>query len=95
VGKQADTAAPQYSRDEPDRKDRIKPKVNPSKADLWFRGYWPDQIQDPPSPYAADTACKRMHHVPSITTNSPTPTTTSTAHPTTTPGGTPLCRSFL
>jgi uncharacterized BrkB/YihY/UPF0761 family membrane protein len=34
VGKQADTAAPQYNRDEPDRKDRIKPKTNPSKADL-------------------------------------------------------------
>lgn len=34
VGKQADTAAPQYSSNEPDRKDRIKSKVNPSKADL-------------------------------------------------------------
>jgi membrane protein len=34
VVKQADTSAPQYSRDEPDLKDRIKPKVNPSKADL-------------------------------------------------------------
>jgi len=32
--KQADASAPQYSRDEPDLKDRIKPKVNPYKADL-------------------------------------------------------------
>lgn len=29
-----DTAAPLYSRDKPDRKDRIKPKGKPSKADL-------------------------------------------------------------
>jgi len=36
--KQADTAAPQYSRDEPDLKERTKSKVNPSKADLRFRG---------------------------------------------------------
>jgi len=37
VGKHDDTAAPQHSRDEPDRKDRIKSEVNPSKADLRFR----------------------------------------------------------
>jgi uncharacterized BrkB/YihY/UPF0761 family membrane protein len=30
----ADTAAPQYNRDEPDLKERTKSKVNPSKADL-------------------------------------------------------------
>jgi len=38
TGKQADIAVPQYSRDEPDRKERMKPKVKPSKADLRFRG---------------------------------------------------------
>jgi membrane protein len=35
TGKQADIAG---NRDEPDRKARLKPKVNPSKADLRFRG---------------------------------------------------------
>ena len=33
-----DAAAPQYSQDEPDLKERIEPKVNPSKANLRFRG---------------------------------------------------------
>ena len=38
IGKQTDAAMSQYGRDEPDQKERIKPKVNPPKADLRFRG---------------------------------------------------------